>query len=455
MSRFVALALVVALAACSGGGEVEFSARSVTGSAQAEADAAAADAPAEQGGLLPASAGDEQQSAPGAAPAAGATPQPGAGGTTTTTAPRSTEPIVLGTVLPLQGGERDFGEPILRTTQAFIDEVNARGGVNGRPLRLVAYHACLTCQGEALTAVRRLVEQDGVFAIVNPYPMVIAFQSVIPYLVDKGVPLIQGGAENQTSEALSPVNFTTAPSGLFYARFLPVLAARHMKVKSVGIVHLDVPSESTGIPILRREMAKEGVEVVAVESVAAAEEAVTNMDSVVTRMRAAGAEGIIALNPVVLIFGRLAARRQQWNAPWGGPAAWSRLVENGCGPTCDDVVFTDTAGLSYIDRDTPQMRQYVDTMARRFPGGELTGHTLAAWVGMQLTVEMLSRIGEPDRRAFIDALHRVRNLDLGTTSPLTFSPDEHMGGSSTVIIKLRDGRYYRASQPLDYGEAAR
>ena len=449
MRRFVALALVVALAACSGGGEVEFEARSVTG-VSVEGDAPAEDAPVEQGGLLP-------------GPTASTVEQPADAGGPATTAPAATtapptankEPVVLGTVLPLQGGERDFGEPILRTTQAFIDEANARGGVNGRPLKLVAYHACLTCQGDALTAVRRLVEQDGVFAIVNPYPMVIAFQSVIPYLVDKGVPLIQGGAENQTSDALSPINFTTAPSGLFYGRFLPVLAARHMKVTRVGIVHLDVPSESNGIGILRREMAKEGVEVVAVESVAAAEEAVTNMDSVVTRMRAAGADGVIALNPVLVIFGRLAARRQQWNVPWGGPAAWSRLVENGCGPTCDDVVFTDTAGLSYVDRQTPQMRQYVETMARRFPGGELTGHTLAAWVGMQLTAEMLARIGEPDRRAFIDALHRVRNLDLGTTSPLTFSPDKHMGGSATVIIKLRDGKYYRASQPLNYGEATR
>jgi ABC-type branched-subunit amino acid transport system substrate-binding protein len=283
--------------------------------------------------------------------------------------------------------------------------------------------------------------------------MVIAFQSVIPYLVDRGVPLIQGGAENQTSDALSPVNFATAPSGSFYGRFLAVLAARHLKVRRIGLTFLDVPSETNGLPVLRREMEREGVEIVAEEPVDAAEEAVTNMDSVVTRMRAAGAEGVIAINPVVLIFGRLAARRQEWGVPWGGLAAWSALVEEGCGATCDDVVTTDTAGLSYVDRDSPQMRQFLDTMRRRYPGGQLTGHTLAAWVGMQLTVEMLGRAGGPDRRAFVDALHQVRNLDLGTTSPLTFTPDRHLGGSATVLIKLRDGRYYRASEPLSYGEA--
>jgi hypothetical protein len=51
-------------------------------------------------------------------------------------------------------------------------------------------------------------------------------------------------------------------------------------------------------------------------------------------------------------------------------------------------------------------------------------------------------------------MESVRNLDLGTTSPLTFTPDRHMGGSQTTLIKLKDGRYYRASDPLNFGTAA-
>ena len=74
-------------------------------------------------------------------------------------------------------------------------------------------------------------------------------------------------------------------------------------------------------------------------------------------------------------------------------------MEGGCGATCDDLVITDTAGLSYIDRDSPQMHQFVDTLARRYPGGEKTGHTLAAWVGMQLLAHVLAAPG--------DRLHRL------------------------------------------------
>jgi branched-chain amino acid transport system substrate-binding protein len=422
---------------------VSFRTRALTVSRPAGAGAAAASsAPLTQGGLLPAGARGAGTGARASGPGGGV--NTGGGGA----------PIKIGTVLPLQGGERDFGEPVLRTTQAFIDELNARGGVNGHPLQLVAYSACLVCQDDALTAVRRLVEQDGVFAIVNTYVMVVAFQPVVPYLAQKGVPLIQGGAENQTSDALSPINFATAPSGLFYGRFLPKMVSTYAHVQKVAITYLNVPSEANGLPILRRELAREGVTVVDEEPVPAAEDAVTNMDSVAIRMRTRGATGVLATNPVLLIFGRLAAARQGWPVPWVGEAAWSQLVEDGCGTTCDDLVLTDTAGLSYTDRDSPQMHQYLDTMARRYPGGQISGHTLAAWVGMQLTVEALARLQTIDRGAFLRTMNQLANLDLGTTSPLTFSPDRHLGGSASILLKLKGGHYVRVSDPLNFGEAA-
>jgi branched-chain amino acid transport system substrate-binding protein len=433
------------VAGCAQGGEVTFVNRAVAPSA-AEVAAASENAPATQGGLLPIGGSGTGQTAAASTP--GARP----GGSATAVAPPGGGVIRLGIVLPLQGGQRDFGEPILRTTQAYIDEVNARGGVNGWRYELIAYNACLVCQGDAFAAVRRLVEQDNVFAIVNTYVMVVAFESVIPYLVQKGVPLIQGASESQTSDALSPINFATAPTGAFYGRFIPVMAKRYAGITRVGITYLNVPAEAGGIDILARELEKEGIQVVDRAPIEAAEEAVTSMDSVVARMRSRGADGVVATNPVLVIYGRLAASRQGWQVPWVGPAAWSRLVEDSCGATCDDLVLTDTAGLSYPDRQTPQMRQFIDTMARRYPGADTTGHTLAAWVGMQLVSEAVARSG-PDRRAFLQTIESFRNLDLGTTSPLTFGPDRHLGGSASILLRLKGGKYVRASDPLNFGEA--
>lgn len=445
--RLPALVVVLALvvSACSSGGtEVAFDQRAAVVEGGTEAFDGSPETPVEEGGLIGGSAGDGSETNDSLS----------SGGRSATAGSDGASfqgTVKIGTVLPLTGGQRDFGEPVLRVTQAFVDEVNFRGGIGGRELQLVAYDACLTCQDAALAAARRLVEDDGVFAVVNPYVMVIAFIPVVPYLDEQRVPLIQGGSEEMTSDALSPVTFATAPPGLFYGEFIPQIVKRYMQVDQIGLTYLNVPTEAEAIPQLEEELAEEGIEVVRKEPIEAAEDAVTSMDSAVTRMRLAGALGVVATNPVLLATGREAAARQGWDVPWYGPAAWSRLLEESCGTTCDDVVFTDTAGLSYTDRDSPQMREFLSVVKHRYPDGATTGHELAAWVGMQLFAEILGRTG-PDAEAFIAELETgVANLDLGTTSPLVFTPDRHMGGTQTTLLQIQDGEYVRASDPLFFG----
>jgi len=438
----MALLALTAAACSSGATELSFDQRAAV--VEGAEGFGTGDASGEQsvGGLLPGGSADGVAGGSGSGRAGGGG-GPGAAGATGGV-------LKIGTVLPLTGGQRDFGEPVLRVTQAFVDEVNARGGIAGWKLQLVAYDACLTCQDAALAAAKRLVEEEKVFAFVNPYVMAIAFIPVIPYLDQRRVPLIQGGSEEMTTDALSPVSFATLPPGRFYGRFIPMIVKNYMKVTRIGITYLNVPAEREGIPALKQELAKEGIEVVREEPIEAAEDAVTSMDSAVTRIRVAGAEGVVATNPVLLAFGRESADRQGWDVPWYGPAAWSQLLEESCGVACDDIVFTDTAGLSYPDRDSPQMKQFLDVMARRYPDGALTGHELAAWVGMQLFTEVFARSG-PDAEAFLAEIESIRNLDIGTTSPLIFTPDRHLGGTLTVLLKLKGGRYIRASDPLTFG----
>ena len=156
----------------------------------------------------------------------------------------------------------------------------------------------------------------------------------------------------------TPVNFVTAPSGLFWARELPQMVKRFTTATKIGLTYVDVPTETNSLKYLRPEFARAGITIVDEEKVAAEEDAVTNMDSIVTRMRTRGAQAVVSTNPVLLVYGRLAASRQNWNAKWVGLAAWSKLVTDACGHTCDNSLITETAGLSFINRNTPQMNQF-------------------------------------------------------------------------------------------------
>ncbi|KAA0233154.1 MAG: hypothetical protein JJLCMIEE_02746 [Acidimicrobiales bacterium] len=73
--------------------------------------------------------------------------------------------IKIGTSAPISGAVAAFGKP-LAGMRAYIDYINAQGGVDGRQIELIAeddqYDPNLTLQN-----VQKLVEEDNVFALVG------------------------------------------------------------------------------------------------------------------------------------------------------------------------------------------------------------------------------------------------------------------------------------------------
>ena len=48
-------------------------------------------------------------------------------------------PIKIGSFLTVTGPASFLGDPELKTLQMYVEDINAKGGINGRPLELVHY----------------------------------------------------------------------------------------------------------------------------------------------------------------------------------------------------------------------------------------------------------------------------------------------------------------------------
>ena len=118
--------------------------------------------------------------------AVGLAAQPALAQTKVTNQGVTTTEIVLGTHQDLSGPIKVWGVPVLNGMQLGVDEVNAKGGINGRKLRLVAEDTQYDPK-KAVLASQKMVEKDKVFAMVGPMgsPTVLAAQDV---LFDAGVP---------------------------------------------------------------------------------------------------------------------------------------------------------------------------------------------------------------------------------------------------------------------------
>jgi urea transport system substrate-binding protein len=86
---------------------------------------------------------------------------------TNSTAARSAEPIKIGAVLPFSGGVELYGRQAKLGLDLAVKDINADGGILGRPVEVI-YEDDKTNPAAAVDATRKLIERDGVLAVVGP-----------------------------------------------------------------------------------------------------------------------------------------------------------------------------------------------------------------------------------------------------------------------------------------------
>ena len=107
--------------------------------------------------------GEQAAPTPGAEPAA--TAGAGAEGASAQT-DSSQEPFVIGALDSLTGVGESYGIPFSRSKLIAVDEINAAGGINGRPLKLIVEDSKCT-SADAITAYKRLTDVEGVKIILG------------------------------------------------------------------------------------------------------------------------------------------------------------------------------------------------------------------------------------------------------------------------------------------------
>jgi urea transport system substrate-binding protein len=97
----------------------------------------------------------------------------------------------IGVVLPFSGSEANSGTPCLNGARMAVEEINENGGVlGGRPIELVVEDSETNPQ-KALERTRKLVEADGVQAILGPL-LSTSRDQMIEYLAKHRIPLLYG-----------------------------------------------------------------------------------------------------------------------------------------------------------------------------------------------------------------------------------------------------------------------
>jgi branched-chain amino acid transport system substrate-binding protein len=301
--------------------------------------------------------------------------------------------IVLGTVAP-QGQTA-----VARGLRAYLEHVNARGGVAGRRLELVVREAA--DPEDARDAARELVESDGVFAVVSPVGTEEAL-AARSFLGARGVPqLFVGSGASAFASGRWSIGFgpSAAGEGAVYGRYV----ARTLGGAKVGVLLRS--GDVDGVELvagLRRGLARSRAVLVDVEQY---EEGEADLRPRLTALRDAGATVLaVFAEPENASSALAAARRMGWR-PRVLVSAESTSARGVPAGAVTLGFLKDPADPTWSS--DPGLRLYRSILARYERGAAVRDlrHVHGIAVGLE-TVALLRRLGASPTRAGLIAAAR-------------------------------------------------
>ena len=146
----------------------------------------------------------------------------------------SADPIKVGHLASLTGSEATFGQSCDRGVAIATDEINAKGGVLGRPIEIVVVDDQSKNQ-EVANSMKKLIQQDKVVAVIGE----IASSNTIaaaPLAQSSKIPLVTPGSTNpevtKKGDYVFRICYTDNYQGAVMARF----AFKRLNVKSAAII---------------------------------------------------------------------------------------------------------------------------------------------------------------------------------------------------------------------------
>ncbi len=163
--------------------------------------------------------------------------------TETATAP-VTEPIKIGFIGPLTGDASSIGAINKAAAEVAVEEVNAAGGVNGRPIEMIYEDG--QCNAKTATnAANKLINVDKVPAIIGGFcsTETAAFG---PMAMQNKVVAFSYGSSAPSLSKLGQYFFRSYPSDAFQGKFAAEYAYNTMGARKVAIVY-HISEWGTGI----------------------------------------------------------------------------------------------------------------------------------------------------------------------------------------------------------------
>ena len=353
--------------------------------------------------------------------------------------------IKIGAVFSVTGPASFLGQPEKNTAGMVVDEINKKGGVLGKKIKIIIYDT----EGDeqkAVMAVNRLIQKDKVVAIIGPSRSGTTL-AVIPIVMRAKIPLISCAASRKIVQPVSERKYVfTTPQLDTYAVEKLYEYFDKKGYKNVAILTVNNGFGASGREQLKILASKYGITVVADEIYGPKD---TDMTAQLTKIKGLKPDAIVVWGtnpgPAVIAKNRLQLGIKTPLFMSHGVAS-KKFIELAGNDAAEGIILP--AGKLIVADQLPDtdpqkklLLNYIADYKAKYGSVPSTfgGH---AYDALHLLFEAMNRAKSTSADKIIAALETINNFP-GTGGIYNLSPQDHEGLSKDafVLVKIHNGNW--------------
>lgn len=351
------------------------------------------------------------------------------------------EPIKIGAIFAVTGPASFLGAPEAKTAEMLVEQINAEGGVDGRPIELIIKDSGASPE-KAVSFAKQLIEEDKVLAIIGPSTSGETMQ-IKPICEEEGMILASCAAAEVIVNPVAKYVFKTPQKDSQAVTWI-FNTMKDMGIKKVGVVSGNTGFGNAGKKQLDSMAADAGIEVAISEVY---DKAATDLTDILTKVKGADVEAVInwSIVPAQSIVAKN-MRQLGMEMPLFQSHGFGNVkyVEQ-AGAAAEGILFP--AGRLLVAGDLPDTHPQKDVLTtykkdyeERYEENVSTfgGH---AYDALMIVVEAIEAAGSTDREKVRDALEELEFV--GTGGVFKFSAEDHngLGLDAFEMLTVKDGKF--------------
>jgi len=346
----------------------------------------------------------------------------------------SEKEILVGQFAALSGPAAQLGQRLNVGIQAYFKSVNEQGGVNGRSLRLLTRDDGYE-PDKAVAAVKGLIEQDQVFALVGSVGTPTGL-AAMPVFTAAKVPMV--GMFTGAQGLREPFNRYVfhVRASYFDETERIVQHLTTLGVKKIAVFYQNDAYGKAGLEGMMRALTKRQLKPAATATV---ERNTVDVSAALTAILPGQPEAVVQIGAYKACAEFIKQARakgyggQFFNVSFVG----SKALADELGSAGMGVVISQVVPFPYIP-SAPVVREYQQRM-KEAGQTELDFSSMEGFLIGKVFVEGVRRAGKNlTRDAFITALESMKDVNFGGFE-INYSPRDHSGSKYTDLTIIGTG----------------